>query len=495
MRPAIHIQARRSMQYIAAVAVIAVPVFVCMPPGVAQEPTAASAAVALEQTLVDAIEKSGKSVVAIARIDPWETPRHGDGFQPRRSTPADPDFVPDHFATGVVIDRSGFILTQYHVVSPKSDHYVTTQDGKVYEARIHGADPRSDLAILRIISDATPNLTPIRFGDASKLKRGQIVIALGNPYAIARDGQASASWGIVANISRKVPPNASEGPGAVKDKLYHFGTLIQTDAKLNLGTSGGALLNLKGEMIGLTTSLAATAGFEQAAGYAIPVDEVFLRAVETMKRGDEVEYGFLGVVPESLPLDKQAEGLTGVRVSYVEPGTPAHRQDLQIGDVITHVNEHPIRDADSLILEVGGQPVESRVRLTVLRERRPHRVEVKLAKFPVRGTKVVASPPPLWRGLQVDYPTASMEELHKVRNTELLKDGGVLITEVHRDSPAWEAKLQPGMFIAEVGGRKVASPREFRTAILGKNGPVALRIFGGDQSKAPETRVIQPSAQ
>jgi serine protease Do len=393
----------------------------------------------------------------------------------------------------VVIDRDGFILTQYHVVGPKSEHYVTTSDGKVYRARIHGADPRSDLAVLRIISDSTPNLTPIRFGDGSKLKRGQIVVALGNPYAIARDGQASASWGIVANVSRKVPPSAGEAGG--KDKLYHFGTLIQTDAKLNLGTSGGALLNLKGEMIGLTTSLAATAGYEQAAGYAIPVDDVFLRAVETMKRGDEVEYGFLGVIPETLALENRSQGRAGVKVSTVVGGTPADQSDVQSGDVITHVNEQPIRDADALILEVGRKPVESIVRLTVVRESRPRTVEVKLTKFPVRGTKIVASPPPSWRGLRVDYPTASMEDLYKVGNTELLKNGGVLITEVDRDSPAWEAKLQPGMFIADVSGQKVASPKEFRRAILGKNGPIELKVFGGDQIKSLETRVIQPSAR
>lgn len=463
--------------------------------GAAQEPTGITAAAALEQSLVDAIEKAGKSVVAIARVDPWDTSVHGERFQPRRSTPTDPDFVPDHFATGVVIDRGGFILTQYHVVSPKSEHYVTIAGGKVYKARIHGADPRSDLAVLRIISDSTPNLTPIRFGDASKLKRGQIVVALGNPYAIARDGQASASWGIVANVSRKVPPSTSGGAESAKDKLYHFGTLIQTDAKLNLGTSGGALVNLKGEMIGLTTSLAATAGFEQAAGYAIPVDEVFLRAVETMKRGDEVEYGFLGVEPETLTLDEQSQGMLGVRVRGTVPGTPADRSDLRAGDVITHVNERPVHDADVLIREVGRKPVESLVQLAVVRDNRPRNVEVKLTKFPVRGTKIVASPPPSWRGLRVDYPTASMEVLQNLVKTELLRAGGVLITEVQRDSPAWEARLQPGMFIADVNGQSIASPREFRNAILGKNGPIELKIFGGSQTQGTETRIIKPSAR
>jgi S1-C subfamily serine protease len=457
--------------------------------GVSQEPpTAANAVASLEQTLVNAIDKAGQSIVAIARVDPLPMPRNGDRLQTQQRTPADPDFVPDHFGTGVIVDRAGFIVTQHHVVREGSEHYVTTVDRKVYRVGRIDADPRSDLAVLKI--DAK-DLTPIRFGDAAQLKRGQIAIALGNPYAIARDGQASASWGIIANISRKAPPSTSEA-GSIKDKLYHFGTLIQTDAKLNLGTSGGALLNLHGEMIGLTTSLAATAGYEQAAGYAIPVDDVFLRAVETMKRGDEVEYGFLGVDPEALALEEQAKGLAGVRIKYVHPGTPADHAGVQIGDVFTHVDRQPIKVADDLMLEIGRKPVDQRVRLAIIRDSRPKVIDVKLTKFPVRGTRIVTRQRPAWRGMRVDYYSTT-DDLTKVRNTELLR-ACVLITEVERDSPAWDAKLQPGMFVSEVGGRKVSSPQEFYTAILGKNGPIELKVFAAEQLKPPEPRMIKPSA-
>src|SRR4029079_13356173 len=108
----------------------------------------------------------------------------------------------------------------------------------------------------------------------------------------------SASWGIVSNLSRKDgpwPPERDDRPGPTRVTLHQLGTLIQTDARLNLGTSGGALVNLKGEMVGLTISLAATLCYEQAAGFAIPVDETFLRVVEALKQGNEVEYGFLGI--------------------------------------------------------------------------------------------------------------------------------------------------------------------------------------------------------
>jgi len=462
----------------------------------AQDAADLRAAAAVERVMVNAIDKAGKSVVAIARVDPLETPRNGDRLQPRQRSPSDPGFIPDHFGTGVIVDRAGFIVTQYHVIGSKSEHYVTTVERNVYRATVQGADPRSDLAVLKLdATDLARNgeyLTPIHFGDTSKLKRGQIVVALGNPYAIAADGQASASRGIIANLSRKIPPNGGEG--ATKDKLYHFGTLIQTDAKLNLGTSGGALINMNGEMIGLTTALAATAGYEQAAGYAIPADDVFVRAIEAMKQGREVEYGFLGVVPESLALDERANGGSGVLVSTVFPGTPADQSGLQAGDVVTYVDQQPVKAADSLMLAVGRKPVESLVRLTVLRDKKPRNFEVKLAKFPVTGTKVVTSQPPAWRGLRIDYSTASIEEFLKVRHTELLKKGCVLITEVERDSPAWDAKLRPGMFVTEIGGVKVVSPKDFRTATLGKNGRIELKVFDTEQIKTPETRVLLPAS-
>src|SRR5262249_52780164 len=137
-------------------------------------------------------------------------------------------------------------------------------------ADIHAADPRSDLAVLRLIQPPE-RLTAVTFGDGGKVRKGDWVIALANPYAAGfRDGSPSAPWGIVSNLRRRAPGGYRE-TDATKT-LHHYGTLIQTDARLNLGCSGGALLNLDGELIGLTTSLAALTGGEGAGGYAVPMD-------------------------------------------------------------------------------------------------------------------------------------------------------------------------------------------------------------------------------
>ena len=288
--------------------------FVC-----GQEVSGLDAAVTMEKVLVTAIARAEKSVVAIARVrkeQPGEVIRlepRPDPFGRRPASiggpePTDPDFIPNEFATGVVVDRRGLILTVYHALGEQSDYYVTTAARKVYRATIKAADPRSDLAVLAI--DAT-DLAPIPWGDASTLKKGRVVIALGNPYAIARDGQVSAAWGIVANLARKAPPTPGDYETAGKTTLHHFGTLIQTDAKLNLGTSGGPLLDLDGRMVGLVTAAPAAAGFEPSAGYAIPVDATFRRVVETLKQGREVEYGFLGIQPANLAGEGVARRFAG----------------------------------------------------------------------------------------------------------------------------------------------------------------------------------------
>ena len=308
------------------------------------EATGLQLAAAMERLLVDAIAQAERSVVAIARVKTGEAPPVAnlggrpdlfDRFRPRRSTPADPDFIPNEFGTGVVVDRRGLILTHYHVVKPGDDHWVTTADRKVRRAKIRAADPRSGLAVLAVEAD---DLVPMRFADVSNLRKGHLVIALGNPYAIARDGQVSASWGIISNLSRKAGPVPSDDAATQRATLHHFGTLIQTDAKLNLGTSGGALVNLRGEMVGLTTALAAGAGYEMAAGYAVPMDEAMVRVIGVLKEGREVEYGLLGVETENLLADELRRGVRGMRVRRVWESTPADRAGLKPGDIISHVN-------------------------------------------------------------------------------------------------------------------------------------------------------------
>ena len=455
------------------------------------------AATALQNVLVNVIARCDKSVVAVARVrkdQPGETFQmefRPDPFgrRPMPLTPlrpTDPDFIPNEYGAGVVVDPHGLILTTYDLLGDDSEYYVTTAERKTYKATVQGADPRSDLAVLRI--EAT-NLTPITFGNAATLKKGQIVISLGNPYAIARDGQSSAAWGIVANLARKAPAASSESDPTGRSTLHHYGTLIQTDAKLNLGSSGGPLLNLKGEMVGLSILLAAVAGYEAAGGYAIPVDKTFRRAVKMLKQGREVEYGFLGIQPQNLRPQEILAGLHGTRVAQVLPGTPAARHDLKAGDIVTAVDNTPLHDADGLILHVGKLPAEAVARLSVLRDGSPRSVDVTLTKYAVSGKKIVTTVDPAWRGLRIDYPTALTEGEGHARGGMSFADNAVVVVEVAENSPAQAAGLRPGMLITHVDGTPIRTPTEFAAAVARHRGDVQL-LLGGDEK--PPLHTVKP---
>lgn len=480
------VTARRAMQWAALVAGVGL----WAPAGSAQEApqTGLEAAAALEEALTAAIQRAEGSVVAIARVRrpaPNESrpalptdglPRREDTFRPEN--PADPDFVPNEFATGVVVDAKGLILTCHHILQDESEYYVTTAQRQTYRAEVLAADPRSDMAILQVPAE---ELTPISFGDGTQLRKGQIVLALGNPYAIARDGQVSASWGIVSNLSRRAGPLELSSEAGDRPTLHHFGTLIQTDAKLNLGTSGGALVNLRGEMVGLTTAQAALVGFEQPAGYALRVDETFHRVLAALKEGREIEYGFLGIQPANLSQVERLAGHRGARVERVIRGTPAFGKLLP-GDVITRVDGAAVVDCAEMMLRVGKLDVGTLVRLTVERGEPPARrrleVTVELTKYPVRGKKIFQNGPSKWRGALVEYPTAAVDVVMAGIYGDFPEEPCVVVLQADPDSVAWNSGLRPGMLISHVGNTPVRTPRDFYQAVAGKAGPVTLRLVG-----------------
>lgn len=451
---------------------------------------------AIEEAVVAAVARAEASVVSIGRVaaeDAELARRDGMplfGIQQLGSQSPDPmdlEFVFNDYGTGVVIDESGLVLTNYHVVRKEARHYITTVRRKRFLAQIKAADPRYDLAVLEAIEPPVRegDFTPITFGDASRLRKGQFVIALGNPYAIARDGQVSATWGIVANLQRKAPagPERMDTGQLAKDTLHHFGTLIQTDARLNLGTSGGALINLRGEMIGLTTSLAAVAGYEQAAGYAIPVDETFLRVVDALRQGLAAEYGLLGIYPGNLEPRELASGLRGVRVNGVWSRGPADLAGIRDGDLIVAIGGAPVDDADGLMLHVGRLAPGTATTVTVLQpDGRRVTHSVTLAKFFVRGEAIETATRPTWRGLQVDYATAVLGGPRLFGSPPPL-EAPVAISAVDPKSAAWEAGLRPGTMISHVFQVSIERPEAFYQQVSGEQGVVRLKVVDVDGTR------------
>lgn len=378
--------------------------------------------------------------------------------------------VPESFGSGIVIDESGLILTCEHVIRDATKIYVRLPGHQGSYADIHAADPRSDLAVLRLLKPPA-GLKAIKIGDGGAVKKGQWVLSLANPFAAGfRDGSPSASWGIVGNLRRRAPGNGNEASRT--KSLHEYGTLIQTDARLNLGTSGGALLDLRGDLIGLTTSMAAVSGSETAGGFAVPLDPGMRRIIDVLRRGDEVEYGFLGVQLE----EHNQRSEKGLRIGSVTQGSPAHKAGLQNGDTILAVNGAPIHENDDLFLAVGTQLAGNKAQIDYLRDPAspPRSASVVLAKFYVPGKIIAAKKPAANRGLRVDH-TSVLLLIDPQALTFRSIPPGVVIREVHPDSKA-AAQLKVNDVITHVNGRPVNSPEEFYREMQRAAGPVELRL-------------------
>ena len=406
---------------------------------------------------------------------------------------SDPNNVPESYGSGIVLDaREGLILTLAHVVRNATKIYVRLPGGRGSWADIHASDPRSDLAILRLI-DRVPNLKALGLGDGGKLRKGDFLLSLSNPFAVGvRDGSPSASWGMVGNLRRRATGIRSDVPSGERNArvpLYCFNTLIQTDTRLNLGCSGGALLNLQGELVGLTSSLAGIAGGETPGGFGVPLDAGMRRIIATLLRGEEVEYGFLGVI--LMEADLVPEGF--VRIKRLVRGGPAERAGMrgpafrefppqgrfgeEAGDFILSINGTPVHSNDDLFLVVGMHLAGSTVRVEAAdKPDGPRRIcSVTLAKFPSLAKDsllgpLIASKRPLPRaGLYVDW-TSTVVKLSK------LIPEGVVIREVLPGSAAEKARLQPDTIITKVGSQKVTNPAEFYRALEKADGPVELTL-------------------
>jgi S1-C subfamily serine protease len=352
--------------------------------------------------------------------------------------------------------------------------FVRLPGDKESYADIYAADHRSDLAVLKLIDDKVGPLPAIPFGDGGSVRKGQWLLSIANPFAAGfRDGSPSASWGILSNIRRRAPGKLREEERM--KTLHQYGTLLQTDARLNLGCSGGALIDLKGEMIGLTTAVAALSGSETAGGFAVPLDDKMKRIIAVLRQGKEVEYGFLGVALEES--DRREEGVqVSTRSDGVVAGSPASRAGLRPGDRIMKVNGVRLRDNEDLFLAVGGLLAGSEVRLEVrsFRGAVVERGPVPLAKLYVPGKSIVSNKPAAFRGLRVDYTSVSYMRAGlggvPIRN-------GVAVREVRPGSPADQARLRADDVIVKVGNRSVATPDEFYQVVKDlKNGPVELSL-------------------
>ncbi len=398
-----------------------------------------------------AMEKSFKSAVAasesaVACI-----------FVSRRDMDAEKsDEVPDYFGSGVVIDHR-LVLTCYHVVRDAKSIVVRLNginggESRSSRATIYAADNRSDLAVL-MLDDQRLETPPITFGRGEDLRKGSVVVGLSHPFAAGfRDGSPSATWGIVSNLRRRAPGIVPESERS--RSIHNYGTLMQTDARMAIGSSGGALVDLDGKLVGLSTAQAALAGGETSGGYAIPIEAGLRRIIDVLRKGEEVEYGFLGVRTGGLDRHRGSD----VAVNRVTPNSPANQAGLLKGDEILQVNGQSIRTQDDLFLHIGlglaGR--DAIIQFKRPGETRQRSVKCTLVKLNNPDFGIARNRPPAVHGLWVDYASIATS------NSDQSMPDGVVVRDVEKGSRAEYAKL--GDYtgtITEVNGVAIHNPMEF----------------------------------
>src|SRR5580704_8844930 len=293
-------------------------------------------------------------------------PFGGTPFGRHFNQPMNPRERVEHgLGSGVIISPDGYIVTNNHVVEGATDIHVTMSNREVLSAKLIGTDPLTDLAVIKV---SGKNLPSVPWGDSAQLHPGQTVLAFGNPYGF----QFTVTRGIVSALNRP-NPDASD--------RRKPGEFIQTDAAINPGNSGGALVNARGELIGINTFLISSNGSFSGMGFAIPT-QIVQPTVETLIRDGKVSHGMIGIGISDVTPDNarffQMSNATGAVVTEVEPNSPGGKAGLHIGDVITGLNGKSVTDAGELQMEVGQKRPGETVQLEVMRESKPTTIAVTL---------------------------------------------------------------------------------------------------------------------
>ncbi len=410
-------------------------------------------------SLADMVERVVPAVVNIAtstRIHIPEHPLLSDPFfrrffdlprQRKRSKEQ------KSLGSGVVVDaRRGLILTNHHVIDKADEITVTLRDGRSLKARLVGVDADTDVAVIRV---KAKGLKALPLGDSDKLRVGDFVVAIGNPFSL---GQTVTS-GIVSAMGRK-------GLG-----IKGYEDFIQTDASINPGNSGGALVNLRGELVGVNTAILARGGGNIGIGFAIPVNMAQRIMAQLMEYG-EVRRGLLGIQAQDLTPDLatafRISASKGAVVTRVTAGSTAAKAGLQSGDVITRANGRPVDDATDLRNVIGLSRIGERVELEFLRDGRQKKIKARVAepeRVRIRGGKVDKR----LRGAVLESNEAQD------------KERGIGIISVKPRSTAAKTGLRAGDRILSVNRRRVVTFEELIKAVRLDRKQMLLNIQRGDE--------------
>lgn len=353
--------------------------------------------------------------------------------------------------SGVIVSPEGYILTNNHVVDSATDVRVTLSDKREFQARIVGTDPKTDIAVLKIEAS---DLKPIILGDSSKVEVGDTALAIGDPFGVGQ----TVTRGIIS----------AEGRGNLGIEDYE--DFIQTDAPINPGNSGGALINDRGELVGINAAIIAEgSGGSQGIGFAVPVNLAHAVLEQILNNGKVVR-AYMGILPQNMtPEMAKAFGekeARGVLVGDVSPNSPAQEGGIQRGDVILQVNGKPVNDRNQLRIDISMMQPGTDVKLTVLRKGSEKDMSLKLAEMPIEDAKAESDgneeSTKALQGVEVANLTPHTAERLGLRASTT----GVVVADIDPASKMADSGLRKGDVIQEVNHQSVKSVSEFQSAVM-----------------------------
>lgn len=411
---------------------------------------------AARSSFADLVEKVKPAVVNISTTEKVEAKQRQQQMQPGSLEDFFRQFMeqgqrkrgPQHaLGSGFIIDASGYIVTNNHVVADAAKIVVTLEDGSEHPAVVKGRDPKTDVALLKIESK-TP-LPYVAFGDSDKVRIGDWVIAVGNPFGLG----GSVSAGILSARGR----NLNSGP---------YDNFLQIDAPINPGNSGGPIFDAAGRVIGISTAIYSPSGGSVGIGFGVP-SNLAGSIVAQLKDGGKVERGWLGVsmqpMTDSLAKAVGRKSADGVLVNEVMADGPAAKAGLKQGDVVVTINGQTIRDPRDLATQVAGLKAGASAKFGIWRDGRERNLTVAIGTQP--SDQTAALDDAAGEDGKVGLSLAPLTP--ELRNRFGLEAGakGAVVAEVASDSQAEESGVQPGDLIVGVAGKSVANPGQAVDAI------------------------------